>query len=192
MAQLDSGAEITKISTNIYEKLKKKTSKVQDFEMKLADKDSTLKGFIIKPISMKLGSQTFKERVYVAPISNDMLFGRDLLHRLGILLDIALNTLILNGKRIPVHCTFKESAPTVARVTIIRRTVNPSNTVVRLKCAMSSKLDTDYYFQPNQDLKLVSPRVVRKKGEDSIVCLVNPTDIYQTLKRGKFIGHAFA
>ncbi|KAH3803103.1 hypothetical protein DPMN_156803 [Dreissena polymorpha] len=56
---------------------------------------------------------------------------------------------------------------------------------------MSSKLDTDYFFQPNEDLKLVAPRVVRKKGEVSIVCLVNPIDNYQTLKRGKLIGHAF-
>ncbi|KAH3871580.1 hypothetical protein DPMN_034785 [Dreissena polymorpha] len=95
MAQLDSGAEITIISTNIYEKLKRKPSKVQDVEMKLADKDSNIKGFIIKAISMKLGSQTFKERVYVAPISNDMLFGHDLLHHLGILLDMASNTSIL-------------------------------------------------------------------------------------------------
>ncbi|KAH3803105.1 hypothetical protein DPMN_156805 [Dreissena polymorpha] len=75
MAQFDSGAKITIISTNINEKLNRKPSRVQDVQMKLADKDLTVKGFITKPISMKLGSQTFKERVYVAPISNDMLFG---------------------------------------------------------------------------------------------------------------------
>ncbi|KAH3768346.1 hypothetical protein DPMN_169558 [Dreissena polymorpha] len=50
---------------------------------------------------------------------------------------------------------------------------------------MSSKLDTDYYFQPNEDLKLVAPREVRKKREDPIVCLVNRTDNNQTLEKSK-------
>ncbi|KAH3768499.1 hypothetical protein DPMN_169712 [Dreissena polymorpha] len=125
--------------------------------MKFADTDSTMKGFIIKPISMKLGSQTFKELLYVVPISNGML-----------------------------------ARPTVARVITIQRPVIPPYTAIRLKCALSSKLETDYYFQPNEDVKLVAPRVIRKKGEDPIVCLVNLTGNYQTLKQSKLIGHAFA
>ena len=84
-AQLDSGAEITIISTNIYEKLKRKPSKVQDVEMKLTLNSPSVKGFRIQPIFMKLGSHIFKERVYVAPISNDMLLGHDLFCQLGII-----------------------------------------------------------------------------------------------------------
>ncbi|KAH3779172.1 hypothetical protein DPMN_180651 [Dreissena polymorpha] len=93
LAKIDSGAEITIISTNVYDKLVRKPSKVKDVQMQLADKDSILKGLIIKPIGLTLGNQTFKERVYEAPINDDMLLGHDILHHLGILHDMASDTL---------------------------------------------------------------------------------------------------
>ncbi|KAH3785534.1 hypothetical protein DPMN_163625 [Dreissena polymorpha] len=38
LAKIDSGAEITIISTNVYDKLERKPSKVKDVKMQLADK----------------------------------------------------------------------------------------------------------------------------------------------------------
>ena len=84
-ARVDSGAEITILSSSIFEKLQNKPGKVRNVNMKLADKDSLLKGFMTHPISIQLGNQVFKERVYVAPISDEMLLGHDILHHLGVL-----------------------------------------------------------------------------------------------------------
>ncbi|KAH3870879.1 hypothetical protein DPMN_034070 [Dreissena polymorpha] len=191
LAKIDSGAEITIISTNVYDKLERKPSKVKDVQMQVADKDSILKGFIIKPIGLTLGNQTCKERVYVAPINDDMLLGHDILHHLGILHDMASDTLLLNGERIPVLTSFKESTPKVARVIIPRRTVIPPNSVLRVKCTLSSEMNADFYFQKNEELELLAPRVVRSKGQKPVICLLNPSEHYQTLKKGKIIGNVF-
>ena len=86
-ARVDSGAEITILSSSIYKQLKRKPGKVKDVNMQLADKETLLKGFITNSITIHLGNQVFKERVYVAQISDEMLLGHDILHHLGALLD---------------------------------------------------------------------------------------------------------
>ncbi|KAH3889779.1 hypothetical protein DPMN_013842 [Dreissena polymorpha] len=51
-AKLDSGAEITILSSRMYVKVKKAPKKVQDVVMQMADAETALKGFITAPISM--------------------------------------------------------------------------------------------------------------------------------------------
>ncbi|KAH3713698.1 hypothetical protein DPMN_073495 [Dreissena polymorpha] len=115
----------------MYDKLKKAARKVQDVVMQMADAETALKGFITAPLKMQLGSRCFIERIYVAPIVDDMLLGHDILHH-GVLLDMQSDTLILDGKRIPVSSSFKEGKPTVARVMLKKRMVVPLYSLVRL------------------------------------------------------------
>ena len=126
-ARFDSGAEITILSSTIYHRLKKAPAKVRDVDLQMADNDSVMKGFIIQPLQMKLGSQFFRERVYVASIGDDMLLGHDLLHHLGVCLDMRTDTLVFNEERIPVTTSFKDSRVTVARVSVEKRVKVPPN-----------------------------------------------------------------
>ena len=189
-ARIDSGAEITILSSSFYDKLKDPPGKVKDVKMKLADKDSFLNGFVTKPINIQLGDQIFKERVYVAPISDEMLLGHDILHHLGVLLDLKTDSMLVNGESIPLKTTFKDGQSIVARVSIQKRTVIPPNTAVRVKCNLNAKLK-DYYVEPNKELKLAVPRIVRREHEDPLMCFVNHTENFQTLKKGKLVGHAY-
>ena len=127
-ARIDSGAEITILSSKIYEKLNKAPAKVKDVGLQMADKDTVMKGFIIQPLKMKLGNQCFSERVYVASIGDDMLLGHDLLHHLGVCLDMRTDTLILNEEQIPVTTSFNNNTPTVARVSVKQKVRLPPNT----------------------------------------------------------------
>jgi len=188
-ARIDSGAEITILSSIKYAQLKKKPAKVKDITMRLADNDSSIKGFIIKPISIRLGNQTFKERVYVAPIQDEMLLGHDLLHHLGALLDLQTDCLLINNESIPLITTFRQGNPRVARVTIAKRAVIPPKSVLRVKCRMTANLDT-YYIEPAANLKLAVPRIVRAKNEAPLVCFVNSSESFHTLKKGKIVGNA--
>ena len=79
-ARIDSGAEITILSQKVYDRLKRKPAKVKEVAMQMADPSAGFTGFIIKPIDIKLGNKTYKERIYVAPIGDEMLLGHDLLH----------------------------------------------------------------------------------------------------------------
>ena len=120
-ARIDSCAEITILSSTIYHRLKKAPAKVRDVDLQMADNDSVMKGFIIQPLQMKLGNQFLRERVYVASIGDDMLLGHDLLHHLGVCLDMRTDTLVFNEERIPVTTSFKDSRVTVARVSVGKR-----------------------------------------------------------------------
>ena len=127
-ARIDSGEEITILSSKIYEKLNKAPAKVKEVDLQMADKDTVIKGFIIQPLKMKLGNQCFSERVYVASIGDDMLLGHDLLHHLGVCLDMRTDTLILNEEQIPVTTSFNYNTPTVARVSVKQKVRLPPNT----------------------------------------------------------------
>ena len=117
-ARVDSGAEVTILSSVVYKQLKRQPGKVRDVNMQLADNSAVIPGFITYPVAMQLGKQTFQERVYVAPISDDMLLGHDLLHHLGAKIDLKADSLIIKGEKIPLNTTFKEKQPVVARVTV--------------------------------------------------------------------------
>ena len=127
-ARIDWGAEITILSSKIYEKLNKAPAKVKEDGLQMADKDTVKIGFIIQPLKMKLGNQCFSERVYVASIGDDMLLGHDLLHHLGVCLDIRTDTLILNEEQIPVTTNFNNNTLTVARVSVKQKLRLPPNT----------------------------------------------------------------
>ena len=127
-ARIDSGAEITILSSKIYEILDTAPAKVKEVGLQMADKDTVMKGFIIQPLKMKLGNQCFSERVYVASIGEDMLLGHDLLHHLGVSLDMRTDTLILNEEQIPVTTSFNNNTPTVARVSVKQKVRLPPNT----------------------------------------------------------------
>ena len=58
-ARIDSGADITILSSSIYESLKEKPAKVEEVTMQMADKEQVLKGFIVQPLKLQLGSQNF-------------------------------------------------------------------------------------------------------------------------------------
>ena len=127
-ARIDSGAEITILSSKIYEKLNKAPAKVKEVGLQMADKDTVMKGFIIQPLKMKLGNQCFSERVYVASIGDDILLGHDLLHHLGVCLDMRTDTLILNEEQIPVTTNFNNNTLTVARGSVKHKVRLPPNT----------------------------------------------------------------
>ncbi|KAH3838408.1 hypothetical protein DPMN_111817 [Dreissena polymorpha] len=157
--------------------------------MQLADTSAVISGLVTNPVAMQLGKQTFTERVYVAPISDDMLLGHDLLHHLGAKIDLKADSLIVKGEKISLNTNFKEKQPVAARVTVSKRTVVPPNSVVRVECCINTPMN-DNYVEPCQGLDVVVPRVVRAAGEKPLICFVNSSDNFQTLKRGKLIGIA--
>ena len=190
-ARIDSGAEITILSLKIYEQLVKAPAKIKNVDLQMADNDTVLKGFIIQPLKMKLGNQSFSERVYVAAIGDDMLLGHDLLHHLGVCLDMQTDTLILNGERVPITTSFKDGRLTVARVSLQKKVTVPPNSVVRLSCKMDTTMPDDYFIEPVEQLKVLMARTVCAADTDPIICLVNPTDTLRTLKKGAQIGSAY-
>ncbi|XP_013385279.1 uncharacterized protein LOC106155146 isoform X2 [Lingula anatina] len=115
-ARVDTGSEVTILSTKVYEKLKRKPSILGDVAMSLASDNAVLKGYFIDSLKMKLGSSTFQTQ-YIAPIHDEMILGHDVLQNLGVIIDIEAGTLVVRGKMIKVReISNKDQKPIIARV----------------------------------------------------------------------------
>ncbi|KAH3792665.1 hypothetical protein DPMN_146164 [Dreissena polymorpha] len=66
--------------------------------MQLADKNSVLKGFVTQPIHVQRGKQSSRGGICVAPISDEMLLGHDLLRHIKALIDLHADCLLINGE----------------------------------------------------------------------------------------------
>jgi len=76
--------------------MKVQPPKVKDVKLFAARKQMSMKGSIVGPIKLRIGPMIYHECVYVAPISQQMLFGFDILHDKAIL-NIRNDTLDLDG-----------------------------------------------------------------------------------------------
>ena len=89
-AIVDSAAEVTIISDKVYNKLKPKPPVKKHAILHTAGRDMSMKGFIVGPVNVQLGSLTFEEDLYVAPIQDEMLLGIDILQERKINIEIKI------------------------------------------------------------------------------------------------------
>lgn len=81
----------------------------------------------------------------------------------------------------------KNSRLVVARVSLLKRVTIPPNSVVRLSWKMNTMMQGNYFIEPVDQLKFLIPRTVCAAETEPTVCTVNPTDLFQTLKKGEVI-----
>ncbi|KAH3876657.1 hypothetical protein DPMN_000505 [Dreissena polymorpha] len=156
--------------------------------MQLADKHSVLKEFLTQPIHVQLGKLSSREGICVAPISDEMLLGHDLLRHFNALIDLHSDCLLVNGESIPLNTTFRDK-PVVEKVIMSKRKVVPPNSVVRVPCNLEGKLGA-YNMEPVNNLHVLMS-VIRATNEDPVVCLENPSDHFKTIKKKAVVGNAY-
>ena len=116
-----------------------------------------------------------------------LLLGHDLLRHCKALLDLHSDCLVVNGESIPLVTSSNNKTSVISRVTIPKRTVIPPNSAVRLKCHIS-----EFFIEPvENNLGLLVPNIVCSADENPIVCFVNPTEKYRTIKKGVLVGNAY-
>ena len=86
-----------------------------------------------------------------------MLLGHDLLYHWGVIHDMRTDTLLVDEERLQLNTKFKEDV----------------------------NLRSDYCIEPMNYMYLEVPRTLRKKDTDPVLCLINPSDRYHTIKKGK-------
>ena len=119
-----------------------------------------------------------------------MLLGHDLLHHWGAMHDMRTDTLLVDEERIQLNTKFKEDQPVIARVMARNKIVVPPNSVVRIPGQLDVQLRSDYCIEPVNDMYLEVPRTLRKKETEPVLCLVNPSNRYHTIKKGNILTTA--
>ena len=190
-AVVDSAAEVSLISDKVYRSLAKPPKKLQDVTLHTAGRQMVMKGFIVGPVHLKIGSKWYHEILHVAPIEQDMLLGFDILcHRGKSVLDMVKGTLNFDGQVLSLDVGSSTGQAQVARVTVAKRHVIPPNAVAQLPCKLSHEM-SDYVMEPVDNLKVLAPRVVRRADQEPVMCLVNISDRYQLIKKGTEIARAY-
>jgi hypothetical protein len=129
-----------------------------------------LDGYIVGPVDLILGPVHFSDRVYVAPINDDMLLGLDWVKNQQMIIDIPGNCIRVPDGIIPL-C----NARLQANVLVPDRIAIPPNSVFRFGCEITRELD-DYILEPVNDLKLVMPSTLHEAGSHPLVCMINLGD----------------
>jgi len=99
-AVVDTAAEVTIISEDVFNAMKVKPRKIKDVKMFAAGNES-MNGSVVGLIKLKIGSKVYTEFVHVAPIAQEMLLGFDVLHKKAGL-NMRNKTLNVDGSRLPL------------------------------------------------------------------------------------------
>ena len=146
-AIVDTAAEVTIISDRVLQSLLPTPSKVRDVTLCTAGRDLKMKGQVVGPLRVEIGSEPFMEEVYVAPIEDDMLLGLDFLRKHDVDIHIKDMNLVLNGRKISMEPGTPQGPDKVVKVNVSQAVVIPSNTVRRVARNLDLHLEAFRYRQ---------------------------------------------
>ena len=181
---------MTLISDSVYRRLNPKPKTVKSIRLHTAGKNLDMIGFVVGPVTLKLGSKTFSEFIYVAPIEDDMLLGINFLSKQGINLNLKESVLSLGSEKIKMTSDISRKDPTVAKVSILKRRVIPPNSMTHVVCQLDKPLD-QFILEPLSNERVAIPRSLHCSGQQNPeICIINLSDNFITLKKGRTIGEA--
>ena len=136
---VDTAAQVTIMSDKVYNTLKQPPSRQSEVKFRAAGREMEMNGFQTSPFQLTIGNKNYNERVYVAPIEQDMLLGFDILHGRGqAILDLGKGILHFDGMDLELDGDPKDIEPKIARVTVAKRTRIPPNSAVLVRCKMDT------------------------------------------------------
>lgn len=188
-AIVDTAAEVTIISDRILGRLCPSPEKMREVLVHAAGRDMRMKGIVVGPVSIRLGTREFSEDLYVAPIEDDMLLGVDFLHKHGVNIHIRQSRLQLGKEFIPMEFGEGPGQGRVARVYLSKSAVIPPNHVKLVSCIMDQRMG-DFIFEPVSTLSVLAPSVIHDGGNGMKLYVINPTDRNIRLNVSELLGEA--
>ena len=94
-AVVDTSAEVTLVSDSFFQSWQDKPSLMRSCKMLTAGRELTMRGSVVRPVKLQLGSKTCEHDLYVAPIEDNMLLGLDVLKQFEAKLDMSKDELML-------------------------------------------------------------------------------------------------
>lgn len=137
---MDTAAEVTLISEEVYRSLKSAPPILREVIMNTAGKGMQMNRYFVGPVNLGLGSKLIQSNLYVAPIQDDMLLYFDLLKAHCIDLQMSERQLREGDEFIPITMGKVRQAPRVVNVTIREEITVPPNSVMTISCQVHCEL----------------------------------------------------
>ena len=78
---VDTAAEVTLVSVSFFQSWKDKTPLIRPCTLLTAGRELAMRGSVVGPVKLLLGTKTCEHNLYVAPIEDNMLLGLVVLKR---------------------------------------------------------------------------------------------------------------
>ena len=161
--------------------------------MHTAGRDISMKGYLIEPMTIDIKGLQFNESLYVAPIEDAMLIGLDFLSKYHVEIDMKQGLFGVQGQKIPFIEGKGNSVHDVhvTEVRMVRRTVIPARSALRIHCHTDHPLKPACYLV-EPDLKTVlAPRVCIVGAGEPVMSFVNLSDSKITLFKNQKVGKVY-
>ncbi|XP_056003459.1 uncharacterized protein LOC130046578 [Ostrea edulis] len=190
-AVVDTGAEMSVLSTRVYEELDPKPPIKQHVTLVQAGENARMRGFVIGPVAVCLGDTEHNVDLYVAPLQDQMLLGMEFLHQQKAHLDLEHGTMTLGKEKVPM--TFgRPGGGQEAQVSVTKSIRVPAASVVLCPCHLDKELE-DFVVSPQitrlSNLLLV-PHTYHTGGRSAVTCFINASDEDVSIPEGSVIGSA--
>ena len=193
-AVVDTAADVTLVSTEIFKKLKLANVTLGQINMYAAGEGQAFLAKKIGPVKLRFGSHLLLEQIYVAPIRDQMLLGMDLLRKLEAVIDIPNQSMGCKDQSLPLNKTNRlndrgegEWDPIPAILVETIRLKPEAETVVQVPLRNFKLKEGLYYLEPNQGLPVLAARAIYKTDTPS-VSFINTGSATVFLKKGTLIG----
>ena len=184
-AAVDTAAEVSIISDNLYKKLKKKPPTLRHAVVNTAGRGMQMDTLIVGPVDLQIGSKFYRTELYVAPIEDDMLLGLNFMVTYKVAVDMGQSKFVINGDEFDLNSDKQAVIPVIARVSIPKRTVIPPNTLVHVNGQLDTKME-NYVVEQCKEMPILVSRCYYKDQDQPRLCLLNTTDRPFTIKRTQF------
>ncbi len=130
LAVIDTAAQMTVISTEVYKQLNLPEKEHQTIKISNAQQGAIMEGFIVQGIKTQIGKKTYFLRAVIAPITDQMLLGFDFLQSQNAIIDLGCNELILQDEVIEAKIMKHHDGSTsqISRIYLPKSITVPPNT----------------------------------------------------------------
>ena len=191
-AIIDSAAQVTVISENLFQSMKNKPQIQESVKLKGAGQSHHMTAKFARNVLLTLGDHTYKWDIYIAPISDDFILGLDFMLQHKAVVDLEKNTFTVNHQSIPAKLKRNQDGENfqVSRVFLTKKTVVPPNSVVIANTKFDHALTKPYILEPKEKHGILIPQIIGKEGSGGVICLLNDTDNFVTIQNDNPIGIA--
>ncbi len=189
---VDSAAQITVLSSRIGKRLHLEDRLSEEVRLRNAQKNSFLTGYLVKDVSLFISGHAYTWDVIVADIADDLLLGLDFLRAEKAKIDLAQDSIALNGVECPAVLKRDPGGNHffVSRVFLDKRVVVPPGSVVVVSARVQCPFQSAALFTPVvADVNLL-PAFLLVSCQDGCVPvnLVNVSSHNVTLRAGTLLG----
>ena len=160
---------------------------LERLSLQTAGRDMTMDGCVVGPIPIEISQNSFQNRIYVAPLQTEMILGKDFFFKHGVSVNVDVQCLTLGSISIPFVTKDEGSSKEVqVPVVAVKRVVVAPNTARRISCKMKEALPCFMTQQEKSTWKnVILPQTVHEQTQFPVVCVVNLSDRYVTIKKSE-------